>query len=81
MQGCENDIDTLVQESAGQALGSLFNLSKHCGELAVATETAMVCLSDTRGSTGGEEEEEEARIKVLEVFDMLYNTGRSDVFI
>ena len=46
LQGCENDIDSMVQESSAQIFESLFQLCRHCGELALATETPMQALKD-----------------------------------
>ena len=50
-QGCENDIDSMVQTSASQILECVFELCRHCGELAIATETPMGSLRDTGDAT------------------------------
>lgn len=47
LQGCENDIDSMVQTSASQILESVYELCRHCSELAIATETPMSSLRDS----------------------------------
>ena len=68
MQGCENDIDSLMEESVSQVLDSLFLLCKHTGELALATHVPMITLQDTRGmsvsSDDDIQEEEPDRVMV-----------------
>ncbi len=52
-QGCENSIDSMVQEGAGHILDSVFALARQCGELVLATETRLTCLrDDVEGQTG-----------------------------
>ena len=68
LQGCENDIDSMVQESSSQIFESLFQLCCHCGELALATETPMVALRDiVEGSVSDDEKETQPKVNPLHV--------------
>ena len=58
-QGCENDIDSMLQESASKILQTVFDLCRHAGELAMATEAVMLSLRDTLDDAILDEEEEE----------------------
>jgi hypothetical protein len=65
LQGCENDINSMVSSSASQLQDSIYELCRHCGELALATATPTHSLRDmyTDDSTATllDEEEEEER--------------------
>ncbi|KAI0241565.1 hypothetical protein LSAT2_023593 [Lamellibrachia satsuma] len=52
LQGCENDIDNMVQTSASQILECVFEVCRHCGELSIATETSMSSLRDLSSTKG-----------------------------
>ncbi|CAH1787951.1 unnamed protein product [Owenia fusiformis] len=46
LQGCENDIDAMVTESGTRVLETIHAICKHCGELALATDSNMTTLKD-----------------------------------
>ena len=44
LQGCENDIESLVRESSTKVLDCIYSVCKLTGKLALATDTRMVSL-------------------------------------
>lgn len=45
-QGCENDLDRLVQEASLKLKDSVMCLCKLTGELALVTSTPVLCLEE-----------------------------------
>lgn len=57
MQGCENEIESMVQEFGTKVLDCLYSLCKNCGELALATDTPMATLyCSTQDDASGDDE-------------------------
>ncbi|XP_060602452.1 kinesin-like protein KIF14 [Ruditapes philippinarum] len=52
MQGCEGDIDSLIEESTSRLSDSIHHVCKLAGELALATDTPMLYFDDNSSQTG-----------------------------
>ncbi|XP_013411513.1 uncharacterized protein LOC106174479 isoform X3 [Lingula anatina] len=80
LQGCEFDIDTMVQQSSAQILEVIFSICKLCGELSLATDTSLVTLTDYEERSGDLEEEPTSENKLGHDIRQVFLTG-CDVFL
>ncbi|XP_074655723.1 kinesin-like protein KIF14, partial [Tubulanus polymorphus] len=48
LQGCNSDINSMVNESSNQMCELITAIAKQCGETALASDTRITCLTDSR---------------------------------